>query len=176
MKEYFTDAVVLGARSSGDFDRLADLYTEALGRIEVKVVSGRKINSKLAPHLGIGDLVEARVVRKNSFTATDVLKKKSYIKNSGVRLRLMTLRLFFLLRSLVPTEAPDLNLWHRMIEQLEKGQIDLKLFLRVLGYDSAHAICEGCKNRTIVGFVTENQVFACGKCVRKLPVGSVVLV
>ena len=72
--EYFTEAVVLDKEPSGEFDSIAHLYTQELGRVSASVTSARKILSKLNSHLEPLNLVQVRLVEKNRFHVADVLK------------------------------------------------------------------------------------------------------
>lgn len=176
MREYFTEAVVLDVRTQGEYDKIADLYARDLGRIEVRVVSGRRVISKLSPHFDVGHKVSTRLVYKNQFTVADVLREDDFLKNGSLILKTRILGLFFLLRTTVPMMVPDFNLWHRLLENLESGSVDYGIFLKILGYDITHAKCDQCGSGDIKGFFTTNQVFACEPCLKVLPGKEVILV
>ncbi len=172
MKECYTEALVLGVRTQGERDRVVEFYTKNLGRIEAKVMGGRKITSKLAPHLGMGSVVEARLVFKNQFTLTDVLQKRSVIRDvleadSEKRFIFDFLKLLYFLRKMTPIGLPDLNVWHRVEEVALRRSADLKIFLKILGHDVRLAKCDGCGGEKIRAFQFEDQVFVCGDCLNK---------
>ena len=85
MVEYLTQAIVLDSRPQKENDRTVDIYTKNFGRLRVRVIGGRRILSKLAPHLDIFNLVTVRLVEKNQITVTDVLTDERFRKNGGIR-------------------------------------------------------------------------------------------
>jgi len=163
MREYFTEAVVLGQKPSGSEDRIVNLYTRDFGRLEARVVGGRKIISKLSPHLEEGNLVEVRLVEKNKFILADVLSKKRFGKNPAI------FEVLFLLKSLLPELVPDLRLWHGFLRGLEKMNLDKKAFLKFLGYNALFAKCENCGDHKVGYFSLADQVFLCRRCSGMLP-------
>lgn len=177
MKEYLTEAIVLGIKPQGEYDKFVDLYTKDLGRVEARVVSGRKILSKLSPHLNLGSRVLARLVQKNQFTLTDVLNQSLFLSKNLLLARLKILEILYLLRTLIPVLVPDLNMWHRLLQELSKGEtnLSLRIFLKILGYDPMFASCDGCGSNNICGFFITEQVFVCRKCIGKLPARDVVM-
>lgn len=164
MREYFTEAVVLGLKPSGLSDRIVNLYTRDFGRLEARVIGGRKIISKLSPHLGEGNLIEARLVEKGRFILADALQKKHFGKNAAV------FESLFLLKSLLPELVPDLRLWHSFLRGLEKTDLDKKILLKLLGYNILFARCENCGNRQIGYFSITDQAFFCRRCFEELSV------
>ncbi len=163
MREYFTEAVVLGQKTAGLEDRIVNLYTRDFGRLEARVVGGRKLTSKLSPHLEEGNLIETRLVEKNKFILADVLQKKRFGKSPAV------FEILFLLKSLLPELVPDLRLWHGFLRGLEKANLDKKTFLKLLGYDVLFARCENCGSRKVGYFSVTDQVFLCRQCFNGLP-------
>jgi recombinational DNA repair protein (RecF pathway) len=162
MKEYFTEAIVLGLKPSGVHDRIVNLYTKDFGRLEAKVVAARKITSKLSPHLGDGNLIEARLVEKNRFILTDAVSKRRFAKNAAV------FEILILLKFLLPELVSDLRLWHGLVQGLEEGKLDKKMFLKLLGYNALFAECDGCGSRQVSHFSAETQVFLCKACFSKM--------
>ena len=158
MREYFTEAVVLESGPAGSQDRFVDLYTREFGRLRAKVVGGRKITSKLSPHLEKGNLVEVRLVEKNRFTVADVISKKRFGKNLAV------FEVLFLLKSLLPELVSDLRLWHGLLHGLRQANPDKKVFLKLLGYNSIFAVCDSCGAGKVKYFSAGDQVFLCEKC------------
>lgn len=165
MKEYFTEAIVLGARPIREHDRMVDLYTKSLGKVSVKVHGGRKILSKLSPHLDVLNLVKARLIQKKQFTLADVITEDrfSLIRENSKRFSL-GLNLLFLLKSVLPDHSPDLAFWHHLSRALKKGSINGEFFLKLLGYDPFLADCEVCREKDIRFFNLKNQSFFCLRC------------
>lgn len=171
LKEYFTEAIVLGVRGRG-YDKWIDLYTRSLGRIEARVVSGRRITSKLSPHFKLGNRVQARLVYKNQFTVTDVLEVEVFSCEAGGYTGL--LNLFFLLRSLSPVAEVDLNLWYWLSESVKNGRVDFEVFLKILGYSGAFSSCVVCGKRRVSYFFVADQSFLCDGCSVKFPEGQLI--
>ncbi|MBI4034197.1 MAG: recombination protein O N-terminal domain-containing protein [Candidatus Brennerbacteria bacterium] len=165
MREYFAEAVVLGLKPSGAQDRIVNLYTKDLGRLTARVVGGRKITSKLSPHLEQGNLVEARLVEKSRFVLADAVLKKRFGRSSAV------FEALFLLNSLLPELVPDLRLWHGLLRGLEKGKPDKKIFLKLMGYNTLLAKCENCGRAPVDYFRTADQIFLCRSCFTSSPGG-----
>ena len=106
MKEYITEGIVLALYPHSETDRVADFFTKEFGRIETRVVGGRKILSKFSPHLSPGAYVMARLVKKNVYTLTDVMSHSRRLYRHP-RLRAEVLSILFLIRALVPSANPD---------------------------------------------------------------------
>jgi len=168
MKEYVTDALVLGVRPRGETDRVADLFTKELGRIEARAIGARKTLSKFSPHLTPGTIVRARLVLKRAHTLTDVITYPDPSRMSD-RTRSELLSSLFLIRALVPVGNPDLRLWHALTELITKERGDERSFLALLGYNPLHARCEECGNQEISYFHLTDQRFLCATCSVKFP-------
>ncbi|HXF44156.1 MAG TPA: recombination protein O N-terminal domain-containing protein [Candidatus Paceibacterota bacterium] len=169
MREYLTPAVVLGSRPVGDRDRLVDLYTKDLGRLSALVVGGMMVNSKLSPHLDVGNLVDVRLVRKNRFTVTD----------AAIRDRLRGgnfLRDVYFVKSILPEEVPDLRLWHDLVQSLGSAKTAVRRLLKVLGYDPLLARCDACGGADVAYFYPGDQSFFCSSCPRRFGLGDSKLV
>lgn len=175
MREYFTEAIVLGSRPRGQHDKLIDLYTKELGKVGVRVVSGRKVLSKLSPHLNVGSRVFLRLIYKNQFTVVDVLTQESFASSGGdLNFRLRVLKVIFLIRFLAPSLVPDAHLWHRLLASLRECEVDCRMFLKVFGYDPLLARCGLCGDGEVSSFFVRDQIFGCGRCSRKLPEADLV--
>ncbi len=161
MREYFTEAIVLGSKSSGVADRIIDLYTKDFGRLQAKVGGGRKITSKLSPHLTEANLVAIRLVEKTQFTIADAMIKERFPKTY------LVFDLLYLLRSLLPEFVPDLQFWHLLLRSLKEGKINNRIFLKFLGYNSLHARCESCGEMKVSYFLVTDQTFLCRHCFTK---------
>ena len=169
MREYFTEGIVLGVRPYGEADRWVDLYTKDFGRIGVKMTGGRKLLSKLSPHLDVMNLVEARLVQKNQFTFADVITKNRFnLLRKNISQHSSALRLVFLLRSLVPESVQDLQFWHYLVRSFSWARINHGIFLKLLGYDPLLARCENCLTGGVSYFSPGDQSFLCKRCCLRL--------
>lgn len=169
MHEYVTEAVTLGVKSYGEHDRWVDLYTRELGRIGARVVGGRRISSKLSPHLDVMNLVEVRLVHKNQFTVADVVTKDRFnFLRKDTQKHSSALRLMHLLGFLVPESVLDVQLWHHLVYSLAQAQIHHGAFLKLLGYDPLLANCENCYTKGVSYFFAADQSFLCKRCCFKL--------
>src|ERR1051325_9149952 len=73
MREFLTEAIVLSNDPGRGFDGRVHLYTEKLGKISARVSGGKKILSKLSPHLDPLNLSLVRLVKKGGITLVDTL-------------------------------------------------------------------------------------------------------
>ncbi len=168
---------MLNVRPYKEHDRFVNIYTKDFGRLEAKVTGGRKILSKLSPHLDPGNLVRVRIVGKAQFTLADALaeakfsnSKNSLFKNASI------LKLLFLIRSVVPESVPDLPLWHFLLRSLSGYKFDFRNLLRLLGYNPIMAECDFCGNKNINHFYIQEQSFLCEKCSLKLTPGELIFI
>lgn len=176
MKEYLTQAIVLRVSPRGEFDRFLDLYTKVLGRVGARVIGGRRILSKLSPHLQDLTLINVRLVKKGGFTVTDALEQDRFLSlKKNPRDFVKAQDLIFLIRELVPKAAPDLRLWHEVARALQTDNWNFRVFLKLLGYDPAGAACEICGAKKVAAFYPGDQSFLCFKCSGKFPKNKLVL-
>ena len=162
MTEYLTQAVVLGYRPQKENDRLVDLYTKDFGRLEVRVIGGRRILSKLSPHLDLFNLATVRLVEKKSVTLTDVLSDDDFGKERrSPDFYPKFLKILSLVRALTPKAMPDTHLWHYLVKGLKTGNGDVRTLLKVLGYDPQHAACDSCNRSPVSVFRIKDQSFFC---------------
>ncbi|MBI5733035.1 DNA repair protein RecO [Candidatus Jorgensenbacteria bacterium] len=177
MQEYLTDAIVLRTESRREFDEQVELYTKELGRVSARVIGGRRNLSKLAGHLDPLNLVTIRLVKKGGFTVTDVLTVSRFPRlRENVGVLGYALELSFLIRSTMPKLAPDFHVWYEFLRALKSRWINIKLFLKLLGYDPMHASCESCGKREIVYFTTSDHSFLCNGCRAQFPERGVVYI
>lgn len=169
MREYYTLGIVLGSRPSDVSDRMVDLYTKDLGRLQAKVVAGRKLTSKLSPHLSPGNLVEVRLVEKVKFIVADAVIKERFIRSHEA------LEFLFLLRSLLPEFVPDLQIWHHLVRSLKERKVKNSVILKFLGYNPLLARCEFCSQKNVAYFSITNQVFLCRRCAASSPADVVLI-
>ena len=172
MAEYATEAIVLYRSDpplSGRAQNiLVHLYTESLGYIEARVVSGKKIMSKLSPHLDVGNLIFVRLVYQNTFTVTDALTEERFFLGKAKAFERFS-RVAYLLTSLSPISFPDGDIWNALRQGLRVGEFEYRMFLSLLGYGSEHAECSLCENSHVHSFFLLNQSFACRLCVSRFP-------
>lgn len=169
MFEYLTQAIVLNSRPQKESDRLVDIYTKDFGRLEAKVIGGRKVLSKLAPHLDLFNVVTVRLVDKNKITVTDVLTDERFEKERrNPEFYHSAFRIFSLVRVLAPAAAPDLHLWHYLVKSLRNRSGDVKTLLKIFGYDPAHASCDHCHKNRVAVFRAKDQSFFCKDCGLKM--------
>ncbi|MDI6734216.1 MAG: DNA repair protein RecO [Patescibacteria group bacterium] len=177
MKDYVTEAIVLGLRSYRETDRMVDFFTKDFGRITAKVAAGRKPLSKFSPHLDVLNLVTLRLVKKENFTVTDVLIKNRFPllrKKLGSLSR--ALELAYIIKVFAPLQAVDLNLWHSLIRVFEKTFIDFGFFLKIFGYDPREARCAVCGNKEISSFFLGDHSYLCVNCRTKFPSSELLLI
>ncbi len=165
MREYLTEAIVLNVRPYKECDRLVELYTKELGLLKIRVVGGRKILSKLSPHLDTGNLIKAKFIQKARFTLVDALTENRFsgLKKDAKK-AVFVFQLLFLVRSLVPEAVPDAPLWHFFLRSLREGRMDFKNFLKLLGYNPMLAECDNCHDKNVNCFQISAQTFFCGSC------------
>lgn len=169
MQEYVTDAIVLSIHSRGEADRVVDCYTKQLGRIEARMIGGRKPLSKLSPHCVPGGFVTIRLVEKNQFTLIDAFQTLPFR-----RLTPAALRTIALVRALTPKGVPDNRLWETLKQSLEEAKGDAGTLFRILGYDTASASCEACGDTPVSLFSVSHHEFFCDRCGARLPEGDIV--
>lgn len=175
MREFATEAFILGLRNFRENDRSVFLYTKDLGRVEVKVIGGRKILSKLSPHLDVLNLVNVRLIEKSKFTLADAITKNRFLAvREDFKKSSAALNLLFLTNFLAPVLMPDLPFWHHLSRAFKSGRIHIGSFLKLLGYDAASAYCESCRRKDVGYFNLEDQSFLCVRCSLKFPENKVI--
>jgi len=177
MTEFVTDAFVLGRRVRGELDLTVDLYTEYMGRIEGRVISGQKISSRFSQHLNVFNLVTVRMVEKNTLTVTDALTVTEFpwVKED-VSVFERALHIFFLLRVSTPQHVPDPILWKYLAESMATHTLEMREILKILGHDISSATCAYCKKTPVHYFEYEDGAFFCEPCGSKQAHDKVVLI
>ena len=177
MKEFVTDAVVLGRRPHREWDLVADLFTDELGRVEARVVSGARTLSKFSPHLDPLNRVQVRLVSKNALTLTDIMTTDRRPEVRGDRSALRrAIEVAFLVRKLVPRGTPDPRLWDFLSGASRMAAFPVPELLVRLGYNPRHAACGLCGNREPSHFIVGDQAFSCLACHVKFPANEVVYI
>lgn len=167
MREYIDEAFVLGVKPQGEADLTADMFLKNFGRLEARVVGGRKISSKLSPHLDGLNLVNIRLIQKNNFTLTDVLVQNDFsVLRQNFNLFAKSLEMLFLIKSLLPLHISDHRLWFFLKKVLEEQKVDNRVILKLFGYDPKNANCDICCSKNVGSFSVEEQAFLCFKCSR----------
>lgn len=147
---------MLDKKSSGEFDSRVFLYTKELGRVSAKITSARKIISKLNPHLEPLNIVDVRLVHKNSFQVIDALRKE--------KLPLSFLKIIRAIQELTMENEPDFSLWTLLQVLHQKNYPNLSVVLNNLGYSPEFASCVICEqNPTHFSFKELN--FYCKNCI-----------
>ncbi len=157
MREYVSEAVVLGKEPLRDLDGRYFFFTKRFGKVTGKATSARKITSKLAGHLEPGTLAQVRFIERNG-GGTQIADALKYGKLGGISL----IDLELLSRMLIEGEA-DVDLW----EELTHGAFSWRNALRALGWDPRGAACEVC-GRKAAAFSVSKQEFFCTACASKL--------
>lgn len=156
MKEYSTEAIVLAKEPSNGADLRISLFTEALGKVYAKVTSGRKITSKLAPHLEPLNIVHVRLVQKGGLVVTDALKIGALPPES--------IKALDLLDNVLMPQSRDYRLWFKV-----KDGAPVRELLGLLGFDPSFAACITCGSGYPDYFHSPDSVYICRSCV---PVGA----
>ncbi|OGY99392.1 MAG: hypothetical protein A2945_00865 [Candidatus Liptonbacteria bacterium RIFCSPLOWO2_01_FULL_52_25] len=128
MQEYVSEAVVLDKMPQGDLDNRFFLFTKRFGKLVAKAKSGRKITSKLSPHLEPGNVSFVRLIEKNGLQVGDALKT-ARIGAEPPQLAA--------LNALLSEFDPDERLWRA----ITAGTWNWAHILKILGWDPAGASC-----------------------------------
>lgn len=157
MVEIMTRAIVLDKEDLAESDSRVFLYTENLGKIIAKATSARKILSKLSAHLEPGNLIDIRLVNKNSFQIIDALKLDNLPKSSEM------VRILHLVKELSPEGMADNSLWEFLLNSPLNGE----KALGILGFDSAFALCDSCRAVHPQHFLLQELNYRCSSCFLK---------
>lgn len=155
MRECVTETVVLEKKPLRETDQSVTFYTERLGLAVAKITSGRKITSKLSPHLEPMNAAQVRLVARNGggYQITDALKV--------ARLELPFPVLKLVAAVALPGE-PDRVLWGA----LREGVATVPLILKHFGFDPRSAACASCGSLRPEYFLFRDASYACGRCFR----------
>lgn len=169
MKDFVTEAFTLALVPSRDMDRTACLFTRDFGRIDARVVSGRKILSKFTPHLEPMRHVTVRLAKKAGFTVTDAYTNSIFheIRND-VGVWNSTLKSLNLIRALTAKEQPDMRFWYEIDRMMKSGSLTPLRVLAYSGYDAVHAQCDACGDINPTFFVARSHSFFCKTCGSKI--------
>lgn len=150
MQEYVTPAIILRRETTGEYDERISFFSRRFGKMTARMISSRKILSKLSPHLEPGNLAIIRLVEKNDLSLVDALKERNLAwRVSNI----------FHLQKLLADYEPDLNLWQTLISGPTWSKI-----LKILGWDPSEASCDECGAPSPRYFETRQQHFFCSRC------------
>jgi recombinational DNA repair protein (RecF pathway) len=177
VSEYVTDAVVLSVSHYGyGYTRRVTLLTEELGCIEARAVGGRRIYSKLGPHLDIGSYSRVRLVFKNQYTITDALENLSFTpRKYGSLFCSRFLSALYLVRSLQTPYIPDYRVWYEIMGYLSREEVEYTILLSLLGYDLRFSVCGVCGSSDVFSFACVDCMFLCNGCNDPFPFGEIVV-
>ena len=165
MSEVVLEAIVLGSETRGEYDRLVHAYTRELGRVEARVVSGRKIRSRLFPHLMPGSRIFLRLAHKHQYTVTDALTEELVLfEAESPYFHIRFPRILALVRALTHPYFPDPRFWHALLSVMQTKNTDISFMLRLLGYDMSHARCGLCEEKNLFAFSLSDHAFTCSFC------------
>jgi recombinational DNA repair protein (RecF pathway) len=149
MYEHVSQALVLARYPHGEADLRISLFTRDIGRLVATAISGRKITSKLSPHLQEGSVVSVRLIEQKGIRVADALTVKP-----GVR----TLEECLLLDRLIPENVPEPEVWRISTA----SRVDWDAVLASLGWDPGQGTCSACEKKPAV-FVVRSQEFLCAE-------------
>ena len=160
MSEFTGPAVVLSVRTASDLDVDASFFTRELGKVRGRAKSARKPESKLGPHLQVGNRLVLRLVHKNSTRIADALSQREELAEEA---ELKKFRCLSLLDSLLAYEQIEPAIW----QLLEKGDYSTLKVLSVLGLDPKHARCVSCTASGLDYFYLPDHSYYCAQCSTK---------
>jgi recombinational DNA repair protein (RecF pathway) len=162
MQEYVSEAIVLDKMPQGDLDNRLFLFTKRFGKLVAKAKSGRKITSKLSPHLQPGNVAFVRLIEKNGLQVGDALKAdrvKADIPDLAA------------LNAMLSESEPDEQLWQALLAK----EFNWQHILKILGWDPAGASCGTC-DQAPTAFHVGSQDFFCGTCASKFDQNEVIYI
>lgn len=175
MKDFVSEAIVLGTAPAKEHDRVVFLFTKKHGRIQARVAGGARLLSKFAPHLDPLNLVAVRVAYKNKFTLTDVLTADRFSATRDGAAFGNALKVAALTRVLAPEGEPDMQLWHDLVLALTTGDVEPNHFLNLFGYDARQGTCDSCGAKPVAYFSIKTHELVCVTCSTKLPENALLL-
>lgn len=163
MREYITEALVLDKLPNGEMDERVFLYTEELGKVVAKITSGRKITSKLSPHLEPLNFAKVRLIEKTGFSARGGPASSWQVADALRSGRLSATHASFKIIKLVNRAVldgfRDQHLWSVL-----KSGAELTEILKILGFDPGESVCERCAKPQPRYFLLRESAYYCGKC------------
>ncbi|MCX6788418.1 MAG: DNA repair protein RecO [bacterium] len=175
MKDFVSEAIVLGIQPSKEHDRIVSLFTKKHGRIQARVAGGARLLSKFALHLDPINLVFIRVAHKNKFTITDALTSDRFVSTREGQSFGNALKVLGLVRVLAPEGEADMRLWHDLLDAFSSGNVNPNHFLNLFGYDSELGACDSCNEKEVSYFSIKTHELLCVTCSTKLPENALLL-
>jgi len=160
MQEYVTQAFVLDIEPAGEYDARVFLFTKEIGRVVARAKSLRKIHSKLAGHLQPLVISTVRLVEKNGFQVVDAMLERDVKKGLEPKQVRELIEVSRLIREMTSVEQSEPELW----SLLEDGDILSKRFLKVMGFDPEHAVCNSCDAKSPSSFILKDAMYLCRNC------------
>jgi recombinational DNA repair protein (RecF pathway) len=148
MHEVVTTALVLARYPQGEQDARVTLLTREQGKVNATVISGKKVTSKLSPHLMEGSLVSVRLIEQHGMRIGDALTIKG-----GQRSVIECL----ILDRIIPEEQQDDSLF----ALVAAATLSWKQVLKILGWDPDEGHCYRCEARA-EAFLVATQDLVCG--------------
>jgi len=160
MPEYYTPAIVLDKEPAREQDAVAHLFTKHHGRVTAKLISGRKITSKLSAHFEPNQVVVARLVERGGVRAVD-----------GIRIRKLNLpwAVMLAVKELSPLWEEDAGLYALL---LSPERPTITETLAYLGYDPRFSSCLLCGRLAPEYFLVRDHEFACRECLPSFMAGG----
>ncbi|MCH7604511.1 DNA repair protein RecO [Patescibacteria group bacterium] len=118
---YRTNTLILKKRDQGEADRVFTMYTEKFGKIDLRAVSERKINSKLRGGLELFYVSDVEFIQGKFFkilTDAVIVERHGNIREDLIRLRI-AYRVSELMDRIVHGQEADKNIWKLLREVFE---------------------------------------------------------
>ncbi len=165
--DFLLKSFILDKRPFKEYDLIIDFFTKEFGRLEAKIISGQKINSKLSPHIEVGKFSLLKIVFKKEYKIIDAKEINNYFSPKSNSSLGIILKFTYFLREMIPFQEPDLNLFHFIENCFKNKVISYPEFLSILGYNPAFSVCSICQKPANF-FFTKEQVFLCSDCRKKV--------
>jgi DNA repair protein RecO (recombination protein O) len=185
-----TKAVVLGYRDLAEHDRLYTLYTEAKGKLEVRVRGARKILSKLQPPLASISIVRVLIYEGRSRPLLIGIETAERLPNTAVSLwrRQIAARFIRLVDIATKPEFADVPTFELLRDALHMADcIDasqagvlrdafILQLLRHAGYRPELDACVLCRHSGISAFSAAHGGVVCADCAPSDPTAVVLTI
>lgn len=169
MREYVTEAIVLGREAHRERDWLVDLLTRDLGLVAARITGGARVVSKLSPHLNPASMALVRLVWSGRFVIADAaVIRRGFGARADTARWARALESLAVTRALAPRREPEESLWAAVHAALE-GVEGPEGVLRSLGYHPESARCARCQAFPVRWILFHDHSFLCGACGAKVP-------
>ncbi len=173
MREFYSKAIVLGRKDSGEVDAVIDLFTEDFGKISAWAKSVKKIKSKLSGHLQPMSFVKARFIQrsgpKDGWSMIDCISDDDF-SDFYTKERYDLLPLINFLNKYLFEFQSDRKLW-AFLSQIFLKKYDTnqtsKALLKIMGFDPDKSSCAACHSNLVGAFKADSQIFLCQRCALK---------